>query len=406
MLRVVGNVGWNLRHQIAAKQLWSPKDVRRYPTWYAGELDPETLGAILAIAENGDLGPLQDVVGRIRGRDAIISGLIETRLSAVAQCQVRVKPNPSDEALSSIVACCFVESWIQNLKLIKRTTKGTEEKGGLSDVLEELAAVWLTGVLPAWIYYEQQTGNDWLVPYGIEVLEARRVRLMPDKETIGLASDNSLTGEPLSDHSRLLWFLMTTQRSGMLLCYAGVGAKIVFPWWLGTLSDENLSKYLDRFGVPIPIGTRPGKSDVDGAFSAEDSASLDTAVQDIHNETLGITIPKAADIKVFSAPIGGEKLFEMVRNDCERRVNYAIVGQTGTNVGTGGSLAKAKVNDLVRCDLIARDRRLVATALMRLAERACWLYFRRKVPSPIIELFDPDEEAEKAAALAAGAAHG
>ncbi len=397
MLRVVGQLDRAFQLAIAGQRLYSPKDQKRYPTWYSGDLDPEVLGAILQIAETGDLGPLQEVGGRIRGRDSVISGLIDTRIAAVSQCKVRIKSNPSDEPLQALASALFVESWIQNIKLLKHGEQGIEEKGGLTDVLEELAAVWFTGILPVWIYYEQKRGDAWLTPYGIEILEARRVKTLPGDDQIRLTSSQASTGEPLSDNSKLLWFVLTTQRSGVLLCYAGVVAKILFPWWLGTLSDENLAKYLDRFGVPIPIGTRPLKTDVEGGFTAEDSASLDDAVQQIHNETLGITIPKAADLKVFTAPPGGEKLFEMVRADCERRVNYAIVGQTGTNTGDGGSFAKAKVNHLIRADLIARDRHLVATGLMRLAERALWLHFRHWVPAPIIEVYDPDEEAAQAA---------
>lgn len=370
----------------------SPQDKRRYRSWYSADLDPETLGTVLNMAELGNLSPLQEVGARIRGRDGIVEGLTSTRLAAVSGCQVRVKPNPHDDPQASIEAALFVEKWLFDLKLIRRTLAGVEEAGELPEVLESIASVFYSGIQPLWLYYHQAAGDPWLTPYGIEAIEPYRIKLDPRDQTIAIdTQNNGQQGEPLAGFSPLLWVSVTAQRAGVPLCYAGAVSKILFPWWLSGLSDENLAKYLDRFGLPIPIGKLPPKDAITGGYTG---ANFDDMVKEIHGDNLGMTIPGAASLTVFSAPAGGEKLFDSVRSTCERRLNYILAGQTGTNLGEGGSLAKAKVNYAIRGDLIQRDRQVVGSALRRLASRALFFYFRGPTKSvPLIEVYDPSEEA-------------
>lgn len=392
MLSVVANFP---NHPIKpGESIRSPQDSRRYTSWYSADLTPETLGAVLQLAEDGQLGPMQEVGARIRGRDGIVEGLSSTRLAAVSGCSVRVRPNPNDDPAASVEACLFVERWIADLKLIKRTASGAgvDEIGELPEVLESLASVWYSGIQPAWIYYNKQSGDPWLTPYGIEAIEPYRVKLDRRDQSVMIETQEQPQGAPLSSFSPLLWVNLTSQRAGVPLCYAGAVSKILFPWWLAGLSDENLAKYLDRFGVPIPIGKEPPKESITGAYS---DIGLGTAVQatTTPGDTYGITLPSGAGLTVFSAPAGGEKLYESVRLSCERRLNYALAGQTGTNLGEGGSLAKAKVNYAIRGDLIQRDRQVVSSALRRLASRALFFYFRGPTKStPIIEVYDPSEE--------------
>ena len=260
-------------------------------------------------------------------------------------------------------------------------------------MLESLASVWYSGVQPIWIYYDKKQGDPWLTPFGIEAIEPRRVRIDPVTGEIKIETVENYSGVPLCEYSPLLWFTLTSARAGVPLCYAGATSKILFPWWLGGLSDEALSKYLDRFGVPIPVAKEPLKDQVNGGYNETSSGNLDDAVQDIHTDNLGMVIPGAASIEIFSPQQGGEKLYEFTRRECERRINYALAGQTGTNVGEGGSFAKAKVNYQVRGDLIQRDRAVVGSALERLAQRALWFFYKGRVESvPIIELYDPSIE--------------
>ncbi len=371
----------------------SPLDKRRYQSMYAGDLDPDTLGDILCYAEAGNLGPLQEVAARIRGRDGIIDGIMATRLAAVSGCAIRIKHNPSDHPLDAIEAAIFVERWIKKLKLLKRKPEGIEEIGGFHDVLESIASVFYTGINPFWIYYNKDYNDPWLTPFGIEAIEPYRVRLDPYTQSTSIETNESSTGEPLSNFSPLLYVNATAQRAGVPLCYAGAASKLLFPWWLGGLSDEALAKYLDRFGVPIPIAKESAKGDINGGYDETESGQLDEAVKNIHTDNLGMVIPGTAIIEIFSPPAGGENLYKYVREECERRINYTLAGQTGTNTGEGGSYAKAKINYQVRGDLIQRDRMLVGSVLQRIAQRALWFFFKGRVRSvPIIELYDPSIE--------------
>jgi len=166
-------------------------------------------------------------------------------------------------------------------------------------------------------------------------------------------------------------------------------AKLYYPFMFHKVGFEFWAKFLEKFGTPILYGKIPyeinsttGKSTIEELTQVLGQANRPSAI---------VTKPEG-DIKLLSPSGQGVGFKEFVK--CiEERIQKCILGQTLTSSLSGqGSLAAAKVHNLVRMDKRHSDIKLVTTSINKLLK-----YFKEfnNIQDDVIFEFEKDVEIDE-----------
>lgn len=356
-----------------------PRDrIARYPQYRSSGLTPAKISSYTRSADQGDVWAYFELLQEIAGRDPLISGLLVTRLSALSQRPAKCKPAVEGDR-DAEVAAAYGQSILDGLRLYRPVGKDSyRAEKGLAGVVEALAMAAWYGVRVGWVHWRG------LRPVGIEVFDERRLWVDVKDESLTLNSDGGVgRGVPLSDFDPANLLEVRSTRISPRISMSGAGRAVLLDWWLRFGSFKDLAGYLESWAKPSLVGT--AATDVAASYGGDQGlATFKNFLEDFLGDTR-VLLPPGFEVTVLNAVAGGEAVFEKVDSLTEAHIQYAIVGQTGTAMGGGGSLAKAEVNERVKGDIIAGDAALVGEALTGLVATACAARFGVGCPSPSVE---------------------
>lgn len=233
-------------------------------------------------------------------------------------------------------------------------------------------------------------------------MDERRLAVDPHTEALALVTESSgLGGVPLSVFDPALVLEVRSTRISRRIAMAGAARACLLPWWIRFGSIKDLTSYLETWARPSVVGHHA--KDAPASYGESALQNFKNLLEDFMGDTRAV-VPPGFDVEVVSAVSGGEAVFETVDRMTERHLCFALVGQTGTAAGEGGSLAKAEVNERVREDLTEGDARMVGEALECLLSHAVAVEFGPGVPPPSVEFEigqDPAAQSQRAATLGA-----
>lgn len=372
-----------------------PRDSARYPRYLSYGLTLERFASLLKQADQGYLHDLLALIQEIAGRDGLIQGLLATRLSALSRRALVCEKNDPDEVRGEQVAA-FCQEILDQLRLLEPQIDGSyREVGRGAGMVEALDVCCLYGLSAGWRHWVTRPGDPRPVPLYAEFFDERRFGFDIATETLHLSSaDGASRGLPVTQFDPALFFEVRSTRLARRLSYAGAGRTIAWYWILRHEAAKQMHSYLEAWGLPWVFGKT--SAEVAASYSEDAHATFKNLVEDAIGDTRG-TLPPGFELQVIQAAQGGEKSFELYDQITERAIQFALVGNTGTSSGEGGSLAKAEVNERIQASLVDGDARLVGEAIESYLAPAVALWFGPGVPVPTVS-FAIDETVESARA--------
>jgi hypothetical protein len=358
-----------------------PRDAARWPDWISSGLTIDRLANVQRQADQGYLTDLMALEQEIAGRDPLVSGLLSTRLAALSQRPVQCNPSKADRDPKRAQAVAdFGQATLEGLRLARAEGERYRTEKGLAGLVEGLCMASYYGAAVGWVHWGNRVGDPRPRPLAVELFDERRFGFDPETEALTLATRQSgFRGVPLSSFDPALVLEVRSTRISRRLSMAGAGRAILLPWWIRFGALKDLADYATTWAKPALIGKT---SEAVGAAYSEDAVqTFKYFLEDFLGDTR-VLLPPGFDVQILQAAAGGEAVFDALDRITERHLQFALVGQTGTASGEGGSLAKAEVNERVRDDLVEGDARMVAEALECLLSHAVAVEFGAGVPAP------------------------
>jgi phage gp29-like protein len=331
------------------------------------------MGALFTAADNGEIGPLNELIQEIWGKDPFVGGPIGDRLTAASAVDLVVEHNPLDpDQYRAVELAAFVERILPQLQLFKHETREKGERvpvkvGGLSQVFEALSIPWLFGEGIYWPIWSPRPGERRPVTRGIELLDPRRYRLDATGEGQLFLEDAEFPmGRPLWSIDPFKVFALQSSRAGMPLQLSGVGRGLIFWWWLRINGSFDLARYLEKFALPNIIGETSDPTG--GGFTDDERAELDEFLRNYMNDVTAL-FPKGFKAILLTAPAGGHLVFEAIERVTKSAILYGIFGNetltssSGSAAGAGIAGGAASTGERVHKELVLGDRRRVAEGL-------------------------------------------
>ncbi len=170
----------------------------------------------------------------------------------------------------------------------------------------------------------------------------------------------------------------------------GFARLAAWAWMFKTYTMKDWMAFLDVFGMPIRVGK------YHPAATPEDRRKLLNAVASIATDAAAI-IPESMAIEFIEAKGSADKPFENMGTFMDRQMSKAILGQTMT-ADEGGSLAQAKIHNMIRIDILEDDADQLGGTINRdLVAPFSELNFGADAPKPYAVF--PVAEPEDVAAL-------
>ncbi len=385
----------------------SPRDHVRYPAQYAGGLSPEIMGSLFDAADDGEVGPLNELCDEIRGKDPLVKGLSGDRLSTVADSDLWVEPNPADPSAARQGELCIrLERLFQELKLYEYEERENGERcpveiGELAEVCEIFALPWYQGLGVYFPVYATKAGEPRPSIVGIEYIDPRRYRTkkpgsQSGAETLYIESQNDWQGQPLYQINPLLWFSLNANQAGLRRALAGVGRSLVFWWWLRINGAFAIGRILDKFGVPNVIGEM---ADPTGQTFADSKADLDEFLKNYQSDVSAL-FPKGFKVNILNIPPGSDGVAVTVDRLSGSAIRYGITGNEVTGSASAPGQAgvaggAGTVGERIQARLYAQDKRRSVLGCRHVARRAITVWgYGADTPCPIIKLLDPSTSPE------------
>jgi len=350
-----------------------PQDRRRTANRYSSNLTPRRMGNLFAASDNGEIGPLNELLQEIWGKDPFVGGPIGDRLTAASAVDLVVEHNPLDpDQYRAIELAAFVERVLPRLELYKFETRDKGERcpvkvGGLSQCLEALAIPWYFGSGIYWPVWSTRPGESRPVTRGFELIDPRRYRLDDKGEgQLFLEDAEHPLGRPLWSFDPLRVFRLQASRAGMPLQLSGVSRGLIFWWWLRISGSFDLARYLEKFSLPNIVGE--SSDPTGGSFTQDERDELEEFLQNYMNDVTAL-FPKGFKAILLTAPAGGHAVFEVIERMTKSAILYGIFGNetltssSGTSAGAGIAGGAASSGERVHKELILGDRRRSAEGL-------------------------------------------
>lgn len=267
-------------------------------------------------------------------RDAHAGSVLQTRYLAVAGREWEIIP--ADDSDRSGEIADFVESAVKGCNFTRT-------------VQEMLQAV-LYGFYPVEVMWTGKAGK-W-VPAAVVGKHPRRFSFSMDREPRLLTPADMIEGEPLPDRK----FVVFTWGSSDNPYGSGLGQRLWWPVWFKKVGIKWWLVFLEKFGMPTPVGKYPPGTD-----PTQQQALLD-ALDAIQTET-GVKIPNSMAIDLLEATRGGNAGYKDMCEYMDRQISKAVLGQTATTEGTPGKLGNEEAQNDVRQDIIKADADLLCETL-------------------------------------------
>jgi phage gp29-like protein len=358
-----------------------PRDSGRWPSWISSGLTLERMSSVLRSADQGYPVDYLTLIQEVATKDPLITGLLGTRLAALSQRKVKVAPSLADkDRVRAAEVAVFCQGILDGIRLARPELDVYKTEKGLKGLVAGLSVASYYGAEAGFVHWAARPGEPLPVPVGVELYDERRLVFDPNDQHISiLTADHPAQGEPLACLEPALVIEARATRITRVLSQAGTGRACMIPWWIRNDSNLNLMNYLETWSRPIVIGKHgptPG-----GGYSEAQQAAFQNFLEDLMGDSR-VLLPPGFELETLSAVSGGEAVFESTDKLTERQISFALVGQTGTAAGEGGSLAKAEVNERVQDDVIEGDADMVGESLENLLSNAVALWYGEGVPAP------------------------
>ena len=259
-------------------------------------------------------------------RDAHAGSVLQTRYLSVAGREWEILP--ADDSRKAAKTAEMVSAAIGGMNF--------------SLAVQELLQAVLYGFYAAEVMWRQKDGL-W-VPAALIAKHPRRFCFTPDRELRLLTPKNMIYGEVVPARK----FIVFTWGSSDNPYGKGLGQKLWWPVWFKKHGIKWWLVFLEKFGMPTPVGKYPPGTD-----PTQQQALLD-AIEAIHTET-GVKIPNTMMVELLEATRKGNAGYEGMCQYMDRQISKAVLGQTASTEGTPGKLGNQEVQDKVRRDIIKAD---------------------------------------------------
>jgi hypothetical protein len=313
--------------------------------------------------------------------DPLIQGLLRTRSAGLTQRKVKVAGSLADpDKVRAKEVADFGQSILDGIRLARPEGAAYKKEKGLKGLVGNLSVASYYGAEAGYIHWTARPGEPLPVPVGVEMFDERRLVFDPNDQHVSiLTAEHPAQGEPLYCFDPALVIEARATQVTRVLSQAGTGRACLIPWWLRHDSILNLMNYLETWSRPVIIGK--AAQGIGGGYSEGMLAAFKSFLEDVMGDAR-VLLPPGFDVETLSATAGGEAVFESTDKLTERHISFALVGQTGTAAGEGGSLAKAEVNERVQDDVIEGDADMVGESLENLLSNAVALWYGEGVPAP------------------------
>jgi hypothetical protein len=152
-------------------------------------------------------------------------------------------------------------------------------------------------------------------------------------------------------------FLLTRSRPSWDNPYGeALLSRLYWPWFFRNVNWKFLAQYLERYAIPILVGTLPPEST---ASTGELAKELMRAQQD------AVVAMKGGSLTAVNPNSTGHELYQRVEEMLTRRIQKVVLGQTLTSGTDGGSGNRAlgEVHENVRKDKVESDIGLIQSTV-------------------------------------------
>jgi len=375
--------------------LESPKDRRRWALRYSTGLTPDVLASLYESADQGDLSGLMELEQELM-KDELIGGYADIALGSLSQRELLVTPAKGDpDQKRAQEVADQVKDWLGHLKQYEQQAGAPAEIGEIPEITELIDSSMYFGMSLPWIYWDTPIGERLPRPIGVELLDQRRYRTKPETNEILLESaPGGWFGTPISEFDPWNIIPVIGRSMSPRKEFAGCGRAVSIVFYIkNTVGRLSMMSYGERFAVPAVVGTFTGDiNDVAVAYDKATLAKLEKFIEGFMSDAAGL-FPPGFKVDIAQVPRGGHDFFAFLEGSCQKAIATAFFGQDGTSSGTGGSFAKAYINEKSRLDSIGRRGRRVTGFYRRLFGYAVELHYGAATPAPEFAFgLTPDEK--------------
>jgi len=336
----------------------------------ASGLTPERMATILRNAVRGDHRFFLELAEEMEERDPHYFSVLSTRKRALSRLRAVVEP-ASEKRVDKKIADAV------------RDLLGEPQ---FRDMMRDLTDAYGKGYSCVEIIWGERDGlwrpaaYKWRDPkyFTFDFISRSEVRLA----VLGTIDGEALPPAKFIVHTPKL-------KSGIPI-RGGFARLAAWAWMFKTYTMKDWMAFLDVFGMPIRVGK------YHPAATPEDRRKLLNAVASITTDAAAI-IPESMAIEFIEAKGYADKPFENMGTFMDRQMSKAILGQTMT-ADEGGSLAQAKIHNMIRIDILEDDADQLGGTINRdLVAPFCELNFGADAPKPYAVF--PVAEPEDVAAL-------
>ncbi len=303
----------------------------------ASGLSPERMAIILRNAIRGDHRPYLELAEEMEERDPHYFSVLGTRKRVLAAVPPAVDAE-SRKAVDPAVADA-VRDLVQEPQFREMLRDLTDALGKGYSVVEvvwgEADGMW------------RPLAYKWRDPkyFTFDFISRTEVRA----QVLGTIDGEALAPAKFIAHIPKL-------KSGIPI-RGGFARIAAWAWMFKSYTLKDWMTFLDVYGMPIRVGK------YHPAATPDERRRLLTAVSSIATDAAAI-IPESMAIEFIEAKGFADKPFENMGRYLDEQMSKAILGQTLT-VESGGSMAQAKVHNLVRIDILRDDVDQLSATLNR-----------------------------------------
>lgn len=343
-------------------------------------LQPGTLTAAIAAANRGAVRSLVEIVEDICERDLHLSGILQTRRSALAGKPVEVRPTPNRLG-----------------KRIARELQDLLERLRIGEVLGQLQGAVVHPLCWHEILWDYSEGQ-WDIA-GLEWCHPKRATWITSQTTEGalgelrLLTDASPTyGERLKEDHWLVHQLRVRDTYPWRL---GLGRALSLAYLYKTHAVKWWSQWVETCATPAVVGK------ITGAVSDAVAADLQTALETLGNSARAV-LPEGTDLQWAGAPGGGDQAYQRNVDSWNSEMSKAVLGHSGAADETPGKLGGSQTAELIWQSIVDSDEGAAAATLRwQLAERYVRLNYGPDEAVPEIQIkVDPQASREQRVRLA------
>lgn len=308
----------------------------KYSTYPSNGLTPRRLAQIFREADQGDIMRQMELFEEMEEKDAHLFSQLQTRKNAVTGLNYEIIAYSDDEYDKEIAD--FVEKELEAIEKFE-------------DILFDLLDAIGKGIAISEIMWKIEDGK---VSIG-DIKQVPQKKFFWDSEDkFKVMTQEFPSGIELEENKFIIHRYKA--KSGHP-SRAGILRVVAWMYLFKNYDIKDWVSFCEVFGMPIRLGK------YNPSASEEDRASLMRAVISIGTDAAGI-IPDGTSIEFVESNKGTSiNLYESLARFCDEQMSKAVLGQTLTSDGGGGSYAQSKTHNEVRHDLTESDCKSLASTL-------------------------------------------